>query len=246
MSMKVFRKVPSSLCKARDKGFQFAQLRIIFDVKVDLRRNARLIIGGHVLDYSGHEVYSSTMKFVSARILMTIAEENNIDAMTGDIDNAYLKANTEEYIYTRSGTEFEVVGIVAEGTFMEVVKAIYGLNNSGNRWHTHLSHTLREMDFKRNRFDPDFWIRGREVGYDYIGTHTYDVHFVAADPTSILEKLKEIYTIKAFSPPRVHLGCDHAQVKKGATTRWVMGSTTYITECLRKVCNILKVTTLQK
>ena len=35
--------------------------------------------------------------------------------MTGDIGNAYFNANTKEKIYTRVGTEFEVVGIMAEG-----------------------------------------------------------------------------------------------------------------------------------
>ena len=44
MSMEVFKKSPSSLRKARAKGFQFAPLGMIFDVKVDLRRNSRLVI----------------------------------------------------------------------------------------------------------------------------------------------------------------------------------------------------------
>ena len=58
--------------------------------------------------------------------------------------------------------------------------------------------------------------------------------------------MKETYKIEAFVPPKVHLGCDYAQVKKGDTTRWVMGSSTYITECLRKVCVLLNITTLRK
>ena len=48
---------------------------MIFDVKVDLRREYRLFIEGHVVDLYGHEVYAITMKSVSARILMTIAAE---------------------------------------------------------------------------------------------------------------------------------------------------------------------------
>ena len=50
MSMKLFRKLPPSLRKARAKGYQFAPLRMIFDVKVDLRRNSRLVIGVHGID----------------------------------------------------------------------------------------------------------------------------------------------------------------------------------------------------
>ena len=100
MSMEVFKKLLSSFCKARKKGFQFASLRIVFDVKVDLRRNSRLVIGGDVINSSVHEVYAYTMKSVSAIILMTIAAANDLDVIMGDIDNAYLNADTEEHIYT--------------------------------------------------------------------------------------------------------------------------------------------------
>ena len=63
--------------------------------------------------------------------------------------------------------------------------------------------------------------------------HTNDVLFVGVDPTSIFVNLKETYAIKAFVLPKVHLGCDYAQVKKGATTPWVIGSTTFIKECVK-------------
>ena len=180
---------------------------MIFDVKVDLRRKARLVIGGHVVDSTVHEVYVSTMKSVSARFLMTIAAANDLDVMVGDIGNAYLHADTEEKFYTRAGAEFEAVGLVPEGTLLEVKKALYGLPTSGNRWHAHMSQTLREMGFKPTRFDPDVWIRGREGGYDYIGTHTDDVLVVAKNPAQIFEKLQETYTINKFGPPLHHLGC---------------------------------------
>ena len=139
-----------------------------------------------------------------------------------------------------------MVGIRAQGTFMEVIQALYGLSTFENRWHAHLLHTWREMGFEPIRFDPDVWIREREGGYDYIGTPTDDVLVVAVDPTFIFDNLKETYIINAFGPPKVHIGCDYTQVKKGDKTWWVMGFTTYNTECLRKVCALLKVTNLWK
>ena len=51
-----------SLHKARAKGYQFAPLRMIFDVKVDLSRKARLVTGCHVVDSSGNEVYARNIK----------------------------------------------------------------------------------------------------------------------------------------------------------------------------------------
>ena len=78
MSMNVFNNFPSSLRKARGKGFQFSPLRMIFDVKVDPRRKSRLVIGGHVVNSTGQKVYASTMKSVSARVLMTITAANDL------------------------------------------------------------------------------------------------------------------------------------------------------------------------
>ena len=183
MYMEVFKKFPSSLRKERAKGFQFVPLRMIFDVKLDLRGKSRLVIGGHVLDSTGHEVYASTMKSVSSRILMIIAATNDLEVMMGDIGNVYLHADTEEKFYTRSGPKFEAVVLMDAGTLLEVVKVLYGLPTSGNRWHAHLSQNLREMSFKPNRFDPNFWIRGRKGGCDFIWTHTNDVLVVSLDPT---------------------------------------------------------------
>ena len=64
-----------------------------------------------------------------------------------------------------------------------------------------MSQTLRDMSFKPNRFDPDVWIRGREGGYDYIGTHTDDILVVAKHPARVFEKLQKVYAIKKFGPP---------------------------------------------
>ena len=119
-----------------------------------------------------------------------------------------------------------------EETLLELVKVLYGFPTSGNRWHAHLSQTLREMGFKPTRFDLYDWIMGREGGYDYIGTHTDDVLVVALNLARIFEKLKETYTINKFGPPLHHLGCNYAQVTKGSETKWVMSSYTYIKECL--------------
>ena len=102
---------------------------------------------------------------------------------------------------------------------MEVVKALYGLPTSENMLNVNSSHNLRVMIFNPTRFDPYVWIRGPEGGHYFIGTHADNDLVVAVKPTSIFNKLKETYTIKAFGPPKVHLGCDYSQVKKGATTR---------------------------
>ena len=92
---------------------------MIFDDKVDLKRKSRLVIGGHIVDSYGHEVYVFTMKYFSARILMTITAAKKKEVMTGDIGNAYLNANNEENIYTGACAEFKLVVIMSQGNLLE-------------------------------------------------------------------------------------------------------------------------------
>ena len=54
--------------------YQYSPLRIIFDVKKeDLRRKARLVAGGHIVDESMYESYSYVVQTHTVRILQTIA-----------------------------------------------------------------------------------------------------------------------------------------------------------------------------
>ena len=88
---------------------------------------------------------------------------------------------------------------MTEGTSLELIKVIYGLPTIGNRWYRNLLHTLREMGFRLTHSDPYVCIRGHEGGYEYVGTHINDVLIVAVNPTSIFNKLKELYAINIFS-----------------------------------------------
>ena len=74
---------------------------------------------------------------------MTIAAATHLYVVMGNIGIDYLNVNTGEKIYTHASPYFEVVGMMAEGYLLEVIKALYGLPTSGNMWHLHLFHTSR-------------------------------------------------------------------------------------------------------
>jgi len=82
-----------------DKEWQFAPVQMIFDKKQSGQFKAWLDIGWHVVDASGHDVYASTMKSISARALMLIASANKMPVLTGDIGNAYLYPSTNLKVY---------------------------------------------------------------------------------------------------------------------------------------------------
>ena len=51
-------------------------LRMMFDVKEDGYRKARLLIGGHIFDAYNRDTYSSVMKTILMRLLMVIEMAN--------------------------------------------------------------------------------------------------------------------------------------------------------------------------
>ena len=85
MDMKTFKMVSrTDFANIRDKDkFQYAPLRMIFDVKQDLRHKARLVVGGHLIASGGLGLYASNMETISARALMIIASANKQKVVTG-------------------------------------------------------------------------------------------------------------------------------------------------------------------
>jgi hypothetical protein len=61
---------------------------MIFDIKSDLTRKARLVAGGHMTDIPKDSVYAS---FVSRdkRLAFMLASLNNLKVLVGDVQNAY-------------------------------------------------------------------------------------------------------------------------------------------------------------
>ena len=74
-------------------GSNLIPYHIIFDVKIDLTRKARLVAGGHRNpSVNSHASYSSVASRDSIRLCFMLAALNELDILMGDIGNAYLNA----------------------------------------------------------------------------------------------------------------------------------------------------------
>ena len=243
MSYKVFQFIKrSDISGLKRDDYQFAPLRMIFEVKQDLRRKARLVIGGHVVDPMGQEVFASVMKQSSTRILLIIAQANGLDVLTGDIGNAYLYAKTREKIYTFCDEGFLNAGWTdSPETPAIVVQALYGLATSGNRWHALLSDTLRSQKWRPTKGDPNVWYRRHGEMYEYIGTHTDDLIVVSKRAREIFDELEKLYIIKKIEKPSFYLGCDYFPIKRNGLDTYQIGSKTYVTEAIKRVAHVLEI-----
>ena len=65
---------------------------MIFDIKMDFTRKARLVAGGHMTDTPASLTYSSVVSRESVRIALLLAALNGLDVKTCDIGNVYLNA----------------------------------------------------------------------------------------------------------------------------------------------------------
>ncbi len=211
--------------------YQEASLRMIFSVKPDLRRKARLVLGGHKIDSSEYNCHSSVVQLSSIRLLNVIARAQGLECLAGDIGNAYINADTKEKIFVRCGPEF---GPELEGRIAILKKALYGLKSSGNRWHAHFAKTLYNMGFEPTRYDNDVWIKPRsdESGYDYICTYVDDFLIIAKDAWQYMRELQRIYNIKDPKHPEIYLGALYTGSPK---ENWTITAKNYIKEAIEQV-----------
>ena len=81
-------------------------LHMVYDVKHDLRRKARLVAGGNWTENPTEDVYSTVISFEGICLGIVCAVIFGLKIMVCDIGNAYLHAKTKEKVYTVAGPKF--------------------------------------------------------------------------------------------------------------------------------------------
>jgi hypothetical protein len=191
-------------------GHKRIPIRMIFEIKMDFSRKARLVAGGHLTDPPTSLTYSSVVSWESVRIAFLIAALNDLDVLMSDVGNAYLNAATKEKVYTVAGPEF---GDDA-GKTMLIVRALYGLKSSGAAWHSHFAQSLRNIGFKLSYADADVWMQEAQKPdgfkyYEYILVYVDDQLTISHNPKAITDLLQTEpfnYKLKDVGPPERYLG----------------------------------------
>ena len=125
-------------------GYKKISLHMVFDIKMDLTRKARLVAGGHMTEVPHNLTYSSVVSRESVRIMFLIAALNDLQILSADIGNAYLNAPYREKVYATAGKEF---GSRAGETVI-IVRALYGLKSAGASWRSHLANSLHGLGYR--------------------------------------------------------------------------------------------------
>jgi hypothetical protein len=223
------------------KDYKRIPMWIIFDVKMDFRRKARLVAGGHVTDPPTWDTFSSVASRESVRTGFLLAALNDLELVSVDIGNAYVNATCREQLYTIAGPEFASY----EGCVILVIKALYGLKSSGAAWHAHLSEALRDLGFTPSKADPDMWMReaARDDGskyYEYIIAYVDDLIIVSAHPKIILTALEKVpYELKGGGAPATFLGAsigkNELELEAENITTWYMSAHQYLENAIKEI-----------
>ncbi len=222
-------------------GYKWIPLHMIFDVKMDFTRKARLVAGGHVTDPPTLMTYSSVVSRESVRIAFLVAALNDLDILAADIGNAYLNAKTKEMVYTTAGLEFGE----RKGQCVVIVRALYGLKSSGAAWRSHFAESLRAIGYTPSYADCDVWYRtatkpdGFEY-YEYLLVYVDDILCISHKPKETMVAIGKLYRLKddSIAEPTVYLG---ATIKKHRFThdltkvRWGMSSDKYLGNAISNV-----------
>ena len=174
-------------------------------MKFDGRRKCRLVAGVHRTEPPKEDIFSGVISMEMVRICFILAKMNNLLVYAGDVGNAFLYGKTWEKVYVIAGPEF---GPELQGKRMIVDKSLYGLKSSSDRFHEHLSITLKKLGFRPSKADFDLWLRKVDDHYEYIAHYVDDVIVFSRNPMHLMEQLKQIYMMKGVGKPQYYLGGD--------------------------------------
>ena len=214
--------------------FQRIPYHIVFDVKFDLRRKARLVAGGNWTTMEREDIYSGVVGMESMRTGFFLGELNGLSCCAADVGNAYLYSRTREKVYIIAGPEF---GPELEGQVLVVYKALYGLRTSAARFHEHLSAQLIALGFKQTKYDHDLWIKDKGDHYEYLATFVDDILLWSKDPMSVMNELKKVYILKGVGIPEYYLGGNVEMLDehwKSDSVGLAMSARTYIENVIPK------------
>jgi hypothetical protein len=132
----------------------------VYSVKTDhqgyvIRFKARIVALGNYqrpgVDF--RETFAPVARMSSFRLLLALAARLGLKVYGGDINTAYLNAWLRIRQYLRS---IDWYPCEINGNMYVVLKALYGLHQSGREWNSELNEWLREHGYQQSLTEPCF------------------------------------------------------------------------------------------
>ena len=149
LEYKVFKDI--GLNAAKPNRFKNIRVHFVYDMKHDGWHWARLVAGGHLTDIPVDSVYSGVVSLRGFKLLVFLAELNNMEIWGTDISSAYLEAYTKEKVCIIAGPKFGALN----NHHLVIDCALYGLKSSRACWHDKFSSCIKAESFFPCKAKPD-------------------------------------------------------------------------------------------
>lgn len=130
------------------------------------------------------------------------------------MQTAYLHANLDKEIYVRAPPGKNT----HRGETWLLNKSLYGLKQSGKRWHECLTRILKEMGFSATSADLYFFTRKTDNSIEYVLIYVDDILYFGRHKNrcdEFAEKLSKHFTLKTLGKVNKYLGVQIDKTKGG-------------------------------
>ena len=133
-------------------GYTGITCRLVFDPKVDNTRKVWYMAGGHLINIPTHITYSIVVSRNTICIGFLMAKMNRLYIISGDIQNFFLEALTQDKVLFYADEECKSDKYIV---FL-FIRTLYGLKSSALQFSNYLVETLgNKLGFKSSPTDTD-------------------------------------------------------------------------------------------
>ena len=187
-----------------------------------VKRKARLVARGFTqvegIDYE--ETFAPTAKFVTIRLIISLATSLGWPMEQADIDTAFLWSDIDEDIYMQQ-PEGHTDPVHPEYV-CKLLKSLYGLKQAAHLWNQLLSKTLRGANYQQLLTDTSCFVKTDQQGTAaVIAVHVDDL-LIAARTEELIRQtvrdLQQFFQVKELGPVQWLLGIAVQRDKEAGTT----------------------------
>ena len=158
-------------------------VHFVFDAKHDRKHKARLVASSHLTDILVSSVYLGVVSLCGIRLVLFLAELNNLESQSTNIGNTYLEVQTKEKVCIITGKEFGNL----EKHVLLMRKVLCRICSSGLYQHKRLTVCLISMGFFPYKMELDIWMKDCGGHCEYVAVHVDDLLITSKDPRSIVK-----------------------------------------------------------
>jgi hypothetical protein len=187
-----------------------------------VKRKARLVARGFTqvegIDYE--ETFAPTAKFVTIRLIISLATSLGWPMEQADIDTAFLWSDIDEDIYMQQPEGH--TDPVHPDYVCKLLKSLYGLKQAAHLWNQLLSKTLRGANYQQLLTDTSCFVKTDQQGTAaVIAVHVDDL-LIAARTEELIRQtvrdLQQFFQVKELGPVQWLLGIAVQRDKEAGTT----------------------------